>query len=307
MRRIPRRLVAAALCTLGLATAVAAAPPAAVAATPDGPSGPVIYDQGLWYLRNTPTTGSADTSFSFGRRGSALDLPIVGDWNGDGSETVGIARVDQSVPFPFRFQWFLRNANAAGAADVSFTFGVPALTDTLRGRPIAGNFDPADDAYEVGYVFPTDDGGLNWIIRRDLTPSSVTVTFRYGRSATDTPIVGDWDGDGIDTAGIVRGKQWMLNNDALQGGQPETNFPFGATASPIRELPVVGDWDGDGTDTPGLLRNNPATQVTGGFEVWLYRNENTTGTADGSFVFGSDQFAIPRGVLFLPRLAIEVS
>ncbi|SHN45965.1 hypothetical protein [Cryptosporangium aurantiacum] len=307
MRPYSRRLAAAALCVIGLTATIVAAPQPASAATPDGPSGPVIYHQGTWYLRSTPTTGTAEQSFSFGVPGSNLDLPVVGDWNGDGSETVGIARIDQSVPFPFRFVWSLRNTNAAGDPDITFTFGVPALTDTLRGRPIVGNFDPFDDAYEVGYVFPTDDGGLNWIIRRDLAQSSPVVTFQYGRSATDTPVVGDWNGDGIDTAGIIRGKQWMLNDEELQGGQADVSFTFGATSSPIRELPVVGDWDGNGTDTPAVLRNNPTTQVTGGFEVWLYRNENAAGPADGGFVFGSDVFAIPRTALFVPRLAIEVS
>jgi len=302
----PRRILAALLCAAGAASAVVTAPSAATAATPNGPSGPVIYDQGIWYLRTTPTSGAAERSFSFGRRGSGLDVPIVGDWDGNGTETVGIARVDQSVAFPFRFRWFLRNSNSGGAADVSFTFGVPALTDTLRGTPIAGNFDPSDDAYEVGVVLPTDDGGLLWTIRRDLTPSSPVVSFRYGRSATDTPLAGDWNGDGTDTAGIVRGKQWMLNDDVLAGGSPETNFPFGSTSSPIREEPVSGDWDGDGTDTPGLLRNSPRTQVNGGLEVWLYRNENTTGGADGSFVFGSDRFTVTSRALFVPRLAIEV-
>jgi hypothetical protein len=308
MRSFLRRPLAAAVCTIGLTlTALVATPSAGSAATPQGPSGPVIYDSGIWHLRTTPTSGPADLSFSFGRAGSNLDLPIVGDWNGDGAETVGIARVDQSVEFPFTFRWFLRNDNSVGPADVTFTFGVPALTDTLRGLPIAGNFDPSDDAYEVGYVIDDGTGSVLWTIRRDLTPTSEIVTFHYGRTETDNPVVGDWDGDGTDTAGVVRGRQWLLNNDPLQGGTAETNFPYGATSSPIRELPVVGDWDGNGTDTPGILRNNPSTQVTGGYEVWLIRNSNTTGSADRTFVYGSDAFTIPPTALFLPRLAIEVN
>ncbi|TQS40484.1 hypothetical protein [Cryptosporangium phraense] len=297
-----RRTLAAAVCAAGLAVAAVIAAPAS-AATPDGPSGPVIYDRGLWYQKDTPSGGAADRSFSFGRRGSDLDVPVVGDWNGDGSETVGIARADGTAD---TFTWFLRNANSAGPSDLSFTFGRPGLTEVLRGTPIAGNFDPADDAYEVGYVIPDTSGTLRWTIRRDLGASSPTVTFAYGHLG-DRPVVGDWDGDGVDTAGIVRGKQWMEINDVLAGGSPDTNFPFGATASHLREEPVVGDWDGNGTDTPGLLRNVPASNPEGGLQLWLYRNENTTGGADGSFVFGSDAFRVGVDALFVPRLTIDVS
>ncbi|MFI5954203.1 hypothetical protein [Cryptosporangium sp. NPDC051539] len=298
-----RRTLAAAVCAAGLVTAAVAAPPAASAATPDGPSGPVVYDRGLWYEKDTPSGGSADRSFSFGRRGSALDVPVVGDWNGDGSETVGIARADGNAN---TFTWFLRNANSAGPSDRSFTFGQPGLTEILRGTPIAGNFDPSDDAYEVGYVIADTTGTLRWTIRLDLTASSPTVTFAYGHLG-DTPVVGDWNGDGADTAGIVRGKQWMQINDVLSGGSPDTNFPFGATASRIREVPIVGDWNGDGVDSPGLLRNIPASNPEGRLRLWLYRNSNNTGGADGSFIYGSDAFRVGVDALFVPRLTIDVS
>ena len=37
------------------------------------------------------------------------------------------------------------------------------------------------------------------------------VTVPYGLP-TDTPIVGDWDGDGVDTPGVVRdGRSWILS------------------------------------------------------------------------------------------------
>jgi hypothetical protein len=42
------------------------------------------------------------------------DEPIVGDWNGDGRDTIGVRREGR---------WLLRNVLAAGYADVVFTFG----------------------------------------------------------------------------------------------------------------------------------------------------------------------------------------
>lgn len=307
MRSLLRRSLSAALFATALvSTALVAAPARAV--VPDGVSGPVIYDEGIWYIRTTPTNGPANLKFSYGRRGAFGDLPVVGDWDGNGSETVGIARI--TGEFPQVFQWHLRNTNSGGSADVVFEFGVPTATDYLRGRPIVGNFDPADDAYEVGYVIADANGRLRWTIRRDLTPTSPEVTFFYG-SADDGAIVGDWDGDGVDSAGVRRGNRWLLTNTPLQGGTAALNFSYGTTNRALFELAIVGDWNGDGVDTPGVLRNEPPTDIGGGYETWLVTNRNTTGTAEARFTYGSDAFALrdqqQSDLFFLPRLTIEVT
>ncbi|GAA3393291.1 hypothetical protein [Cryptosporangium minutisporangium] len=311
MRSQYRRSLSSALVALTLGAVTLVGAPPGAAATPDGTSGPVIYDGGTWYIRTTPTSGPANLKFSFGRFNNVRDLPVVGDWNGDGSETVGIARIGPPGDFPGTFTWHLRNSNSSGPADISFEFGVPALTDTLRGHPIVGNFDPSDDAYEVGYVIAGDTGQLVWTIRLNTTPNSPEVTFTYGRAETDAPIVGDWDGDGVDTAGVLRGNQWLLTNAQRQGGSAQTVFAYGTTNPAIPEFAVSGDWNGDGADTPGLLRNSPPTERSGGYENWLITNENATGAADATFRYGSDAFPIETeeqgSLLFLPRLTIEVT
>src|SRR5437016_6152597 len=46
-------------------------------------------------------------------------IPVTGDWNGDGTTTIGV--VD-----PTTMTWYLRNATGAGAPDIApFTFGAP--------------------------------------------------------------------------------------------------------------------------------------------------------------------------------------
>ncbi|GAA3394926.1 hypothetical protein [Cryptosporangium minutisporangium] len=310
MRTSSRRgRIAALLATVLMVLPLVALSSPVIAATPDGVSGPVIYQDGSWHIRTTPTSGRANLTFSFGRAGSDWDVPIVGDWDGDGDETVGIARAVASPP-EGRFTWFLRNTNSSGPAHVTFDFGVPGATDFLRGVPIAGNLDPADDAYEVGYVLMVGDH-LVWTIRQDMTPSSPEVSFVYGLSRTDVVVVGDWDGDGVDTAGVVRGNQWLLTNARAQGGTAQLSFSYGTVNRSIPEYKIVGDWNGDGVDTPGVLRNNPPTDLVGGFETWLVKNENTTGSADAAFTYGSDAFTFngqpQSSPLFLPRLTIEVT
>jgi hypothetical protein len=76
-------------------------------------------------LRNTNTPGPPDVTVTFGETG---DLPLAGDWDGNGSATVGVWRPADGT---FR----LRNANSAGPPDAVFAFG--AAGD----RPVAGNWD----------------------------------------------------------------------------------------------------------------------------------------------------------------------
>ena len=67
--------------------------------------------------------GPADLDFHYGRDG---DRPIVGDFNGDGTDTVGIRRGDR---------YFLRNSNTGGPADLDFHYGRDG------DHPIVGDWD----------------------------------------------------------------------------------------------------------------------------------------------------------------------
>ena len=92
-----------------------------------------------------------------------------------------------------------------------------------------------------------------WYLRDSNTSAPGTVTsFAYG-APTDTPVFGDWNGDGVETPGLVRvtggSLTWYLRN-TNSAGAPDIIFTWGAAT----DKPLVGDWDGNGTDTPGLLR-----------------------------------------------------
>lgn len=261
----------------------------------------MIFTDGRWQARTTPSGGNAQLSFQYGRQS---DLPVVGDWDGNGSETPGVARFTEAGTW----QWLLRNSNTGGGGNITFSFGAIRFVpvDRLGSIPIAGNLDPSDDEYEVGVVlYDYASGQLTWQIRLNLTPSSPVVSFVYGRFE-DYPVVGDWDDNGSDTVGVVRSpNRWLLNNRLLAGGGAQLSFPFGSGDPSTVELPVVGDWDGDGTDTPAVLRNVPATAPEGPFQQWIFRNANSGGPASGSFVFGGAANRLSLPIEFVPRLAIE--
>jgi len=77
----------------------------------------------VYYLRNTNTAGVADLTFAYGAPG---DIPVTGDWNGDGIDTIGMYR--DGV-------YYLRNTNTVGVADLTFAYGAPGdipVTGTWR-------------------------------------------------------------------------------------------------------------------------------------------------------------------------------
>ncbi|MEI7852004.1 MAG: hypothetical protein WCH86_09240, partial [Kiritimatiellales bacterium] len=75
------------------------------------------------------------------------------------------------------------------------------------------------------------------------SPDNTLIAFGYGLPG-DIPIVGDWNGDGIDTVGVFRpsNAMWYLNpNNAASPDNTLIAFGYGLPG----DIPVVGDWNGD--------------------------------------------------------------
>ena len=206
-----------------------------------------------WYLKDSNSDGNADTVFDYG---DPEDIALVGDWDGDGVDTVGIYR--DSV-------FYLSNSNRAGNADTVFAFGASG------DLPVAGDWD-GDCIDEVGLYRPAQ--GV-WFLLFDNAVQVPDLVFQYGLT-NETPIAGDWDGDGVDTVGIYRAsdRSWYLKNDNSDGFA-DIVFPYGDPAS---DLAIAGDWDGDGVDTVGTYRF-----ATG---EWYLKNSNVDGVADLAFQYG---------------------
>ena len=82
------------------------------------------------------------------------------------------------------------------------------------------------------------------------------------------PVLGDWDGDGATTQGIVRGpNSWYLTNSPT-ARTADRLVSFGAA----NDTAVAGDWNGDGVTTPGIARGL----------VFMYRDDLRGGAATGS-------------------------
>ncbi|HEV7395021.1 MAG TPA: carboxypeptidase regulatory-like domain-containing protein, partial [Pyrinomonadaceae bacterium] len=149
-----------------------------------------IYRDGVFYLRNSNTTGPADVPPI--RFGDPTDQPVVGDWNGDGVDTIGIYR---------NGTFYLSNSNTQGALVFTVTFGNPGDV------AIAGDWD-GDGIVTIGVFRPSN--GLVYL-RNSNTTGNSDLDFVFG-NADDKPVAGDWNGDGIDTIGIYRNGTFFLSN-----------------------------------------------------------------------------------------------
>ncbi len=183
----------------------------------------------------------ASAAFGFGRAG---DVPLVGDWDGDGSDDAVLFRAGA-----FHFRRGLR----AGETDRVVAFG------PRHAQPVLGDWDGSGDAtvgvwdgrrFQLLDVnrspgllsgLPPALGGI-----RTVTPA-VPRDFPVGRAV---PLSGDWDGDGVDTLGLAADGDVVLFGDAA-AQQVATRLRLGRAGDRI----VVADEEQDGVDEVGLVRD----------------------------------------------------
>ncbi len=162
-----------------------------------------MFRGGVWLL-----TGSNSTGFTYGQAG---DIPVCGDWNGDGKDSPGVVRGNV---------WYLTNQFDGSRDITAFSYG-NASGDTF----VVGNWNGSalDNTDGVG-VFRSG----TWYLTNALNGTQNGPTFAYG-NFDDRPVVGDWDGNGADGVAVVRGITWYMNN-SLQ------NVQNGPTLNSLGEL-----------------------------------------------------------------------
>jgi hypothetical protein len=231
---------------------------------PTGGTTAGLYDSrsGNFYLRNSNTTGQANTTFNYGPAPTTWDA-LAGDWTGQGKDTAGLY---DSITSTF----YLKNANTTGMADNQFSYGpagsgwMPIVGDwTGQGKDTVGLYNPVTSTF---YLKNANTTGI------------ADNQFSYGPAGGDwTPIVGDWNGDGVDTVGLydVTTSTFYLKN-ANTTGIADITFSYGSAGTSW--TPLAGDWNSNGKDTVGLYYPTTST--------FYLKNTNTTGYADTTFNYG---------------------
>lgn len=216
-----------------------------------------VFKAGLWYLRLSNTTGFDDLAVYFGA--TSGDLPVTGDWDGNGYDTIGLYRSSEG-------RFLLSDSNTTPAVNYTFAFGNPGDT------PLSGHWDAQTTGDGVGVFRNTN--GITYLKRTKAT--GFDDYYMVFGNPGDAGIAGDWDNDGFDTIGIYRSGSgdWFLSN--LNGNGvtfSDLNFTWVADNNPV----VIGDWNGDGVSTVGYLT------ATGNF---VLHPSLTGGGTDTVFAYG---------------------
>jgi hypothetical protein len=169
--------------------------------------------------------------------GNSPMVPIVGDWDGDGADTV-------SAYDPTSGRFYLSSNPVTGTAQINIMYGNPGA------KPLVGDWD-GDGKDNIGVRM-----GNTFYLRTTPVdqPAETTATVAYGDPG-DTPVVGDWDGDGKDNVGVYRPglfRFYLRMNPNTSTGETTRVVPYG---NPNAD-PLIGDWDGDGKDNVGVRMGN---------------------------------------------------
>ena len=228
-----------------------------------------LVDGDEYHLRNSLSGGEAHLAF---RLGLSTDQVLVGDWDGDGKDTLALRRGSTYLVYDahpgqrFRTVRYGRPDDVVLVgdwnADGKDTFAVRrGSTYHVKNSMTGGDADSV-----IHYGRPTDDvlvgdwngdrrdtlavrRGADYHVKNRIAGGDADVVLRYGR-ADDVVLVGDWDRGGTDTFAVRRGRDYHVRN-SLTGGDAHVVLTYGRA----EDVVLVGDWDGDGRDTFGVRRS----------------------------------------------------
>ncbi len=191
----------------------------------DGIDEVAIFAAGQWFV-DLNGNGVWDEGDLWLRMGTALDRPVVGDWDGDGKADIAI----------FGRQW------ERDPEVIIEDPGLPTPANTRRRDYVRG------ETYVT--LEPEQERVLRRGSRGPIRADAIDHVFRYGEQP-DTPIAGDWNGDGIDSIAVFRAGQWALDSDGDgRLTDRDDQILFGQPG----DIPIAGDWNGDGITNLGVVR-----------------------------------------------------
>ena len=223
----------------------------------DGRQDIITINSGFnWYTQLSTASGIGGTLQGPAQFGLAGDQPICGDFDGDGNDDIGIYRHGGG-----NIYW---NSSAGGVIGAGALGPIGQIGGAATDSLIIGNLN--GDAYDDAVMVRQDGAGLiTWygLINDgtgDLDYGNPGTTIRnFGLDGTDTPMLGDINGDGMDDIIVNRGGTHWYTTFTTAGGALGNN--------------AAGDDDaafGTAGDTPllGKLKLDLNCTWTGGSGDW---------------------------------------
>ncbi|GHT27375.1 hypothetical protein FACS18942_06600 [Planctomycetales bacterium] len=251
---------------------------------------PAVFYNGQWYIDKNGNGKWDEQEDIIVKLGTANDQPVVGDWDGDGKADVGIFGqkkegeseiAAQETGLPSDNNALKMNAKHRKRSKNVPLFDAkkPAVRDMqVPDANAEGKFqtrrDVIDHVFESGtegdraFVGDfTGDGikkiglyrGGEWFIDKngngqiEDSEKLFVDTSNAESTAGGVPVVGDWDGSGIDKVGLFVNGIWYLGKGSVESGfKYEAGFRFGEAG----DKPVVADFNGDGVDEFAVVRSS---------------------------------------------------
>jgi hypothetical protein len=190
------------------------------------------------------------------------DIPVVGDWTGDGKAKIGVIRCSAG-PNPCVWYLDMGNKHTFDPATVGILF-LGASGD----MPAVGNWLPnsTSNAVQIGVAHcPTAGAACTWTVDStgktasanptpiDVRPTATTAgtfTAPGGFQTGDVAVMGNWNGNGKLRMGIFRAStgQWFVdtNGNGVYDAGIDQVFSFGlppaANPGGVADQPIVGFW-----------------------------------------------------------------
>jgi hypothetical protein len=194
-----------------------------------------VYDpaRASFLLKNTQAQGAPDHTIEYGL---GQWQPLVGDWDGDGIDTIGTY---DSTSHATDGIFLLKNALAQGAPDHTIQYGNKAHI------PVVGDWD-GDGKDTIG-VFDvlTNPGQGRFLLRNTLTPGAPDIEIPWGMTG-DIPVIGHWDDPVNAQVGIYRPSTAEYYLRKKDGGLIQF------TSGHFSYKPLIGDWDANGLSDIGF-------------------------------------------------------
>ena len=231
---------------------------------------------------DTDSNYAFDVADQFRFFGLSGDVPVSGDWGGNGTTSIGVFRCPPGTPA--ECQWYLDlNNNASwdgtNGGDGVFNFGlpgdIPVVGDwTGDGKSKFGVFRCPPPGLQASCTFILDAGN-----KKSWDPATVILA-SYGLLG-DYPVVNNWyNNSNVDQVGVFRCPaisgpglcSWIVDaNGSLIWEPSDPVYFFGLSG----DVPVVGNWNGTGPRRIGVYRKG----------TWIF-------DSDGNHVFSvNDQLA----------------
>jgi hypothetical protein len=179
--------------------------------------------------RTTDGSGTYDEAYAFY---DFDDMTVVGTWTAGEGESIAI---NKNINGDTEVRWNFQDNPMGG-----FTFG-DATTDGQGG---AGHFNPAQNGSSDIYVIRIKDELENakWVMlyNTDFGPAAVeSAAMEFGPKTGFTPLVCDYDGDGLDDLGYAVEADGNLE---FHWKSPLSEETGSATFGPAGATPFAGMW-----------------------------------------------------------------